>query len=486
MPDRRIVIVGGGITGLSAARAAVSHAHKSGRDVAVTVVERSARPGGNLVTERKDGFLLDGGADSWVTSKPHASALARELALEGSLIATNPSTRRYYVAKGDRLHAVPEGLVLGVPTRLLPLALTPLFSWRGKARMALEPLVPKKRYDGDEDESIADFAARRLGREAADRLVAPLLGGISAGDASDVSVRAAYPQLAAMEQTYGSLTMGMRATQRERRARADEAKRAGRGSGAEPSAFVSLEGGMGALVDALVERLRQQGATLRTSDGARKLTRQGGGWSVELDSGESLQADRVLLAIPAHASARLLREVDAALADALSEVRYVSTATAFLAYDAAQVKEKLDGVGFVVPPALGRPILAGTWVSSKWSGRAPEGHVLLRVFFGGAGRQEILEQDDGALAALGHRELGRWMKLVGSPLWSRVFRFDGARPQMRVGHLAAMRRIRELAARGVEGVRIAAGGFDGDGIPDCVRQGEEAGRGMVGELGERM
>jgi oxygen-dependent protoporphyrinogen oxidase len=486
MPDGRIVIVGGGITGLSAARAALARAREAARDVTVTVVERSPRFGGNLVTEQRGGFLLDGGADSWVTSKPHASALARELGLEKSLVATNEATRRYYIAKGDRLHAVPEGLVLGVPTRLWPLAMTRLFSWSGKARMALEPFVPRKRFEGDEDESIADFAARRLGREAADRLVAPLLGGISAGDAADVSVRAAFPQLAAMEQTYGSLTMGMRATQRERRAKAAEAKRAGKASRAEPSAFVSLEGGMGALVAALVERLGTQGAVLRTSAGARKVDRRGTGWIVELDSGETLEADRVLLAAPAHVSAHLLRDADGALADALGEVRYVSTATAFLAYEAAQVQEKLDGVGFVVPPALGRPILAGTWVSSKWSGRAPEGHVLLRVFFGGAGREAILQEDDAALAALGHRELGRWMKLAGEPAWSRVFRFDGARPQMRVGHLAAMRRIRALAGSAVKGVRIAAGGFDGDGIPDCVRQGEEAGRGMVDELAIRL
>ncbi len=201
----------------------------------MTILERSPRFGGNLVTERFDGFLLDGGPDSWVASKPHATALARELGLGRSIIGTNEATRRYYIAWEGRLHAVPEGLVLGVPTRLWPLALTRLFSWRGKARMAMEPLVKARRFCGDDDESIADFATRRLGREASERLVAPLLGGISAGDASELSVRASFPQLVAMEREHGSLVRGMRA------ARAP-ASATGTPSG---GAFLALEGGMG-------------------------------------------------------------------------------------------------------------------------------------------------------------------------------------------------------------------------------------------------
>jgi oxygen-dependent protoporphyrinogen oxidase len=205
---KRIVIVGGGIAGLAAARAAVLRGHELEREVHVTVLERAPRLGGVLVTERVDGFLLDAGADSWVVAKPHATGLARALGLGGDLLGTRLENRRYYVGWGDRLHLVPEGLVLGVPTRIGPLLTTRLFTWRGKARMALEPLIAPRRFEGDDDESIADFATRRLGREAAERLVAPLLGGISAGDASDISVRAAFPQLVAMEREYGSLVRG--------------------------------------------------------------------------------------------------------------------------------------------------------------------------------------------------------------------------------------------------------------------------------------
>ena len=467
MSDQRIVIVGGGITGLAAAHAAAKRASESGKRIVLTVLERSSRFGGNLITERAEGFVIDGGPDSWVASKPEATALARELGLGSSIVGTNEATRRYYIAWGDHLHAVPEGLVLGVPTRVLPLARSKLFSWSGKARMALEPLVPARAFDGDDDESIADFAARRLGREAAERLVAPLLGGITSGDASDVSVRATFPQLVAMEREHGSLVLGMLALARRRK----------KGDGS--SAFLSLEGGVGSLVDALVDRLRVEGANLRAGTAARSLTRKGAEWTVALESGESIDADAVLLAGPAHVAARLVVALDGALARDLESIPYGSSATVFLAYRRSDVAHSLDGVGFVVPRALGRSIRAGTWVSSKWHGRAPDGHVLLRAFFGGVGGESDLALDDAGLAALARRELGVLMGLDARPLWSKVFRFDAARAQMRVGHLSRIRAIRERLASAAPGLRIAFGGFDGDSIPDSIRQGQAAGQALL-------
>jgi oxygen-dependent protoporphyrinogen oxidase len=470
MAERRIAIVGGGITGLSAAHAAIGRARETGQRIVVTVVERSPRFGGNLVTERIDGFLLDGGADSWVSSKPQATTLARELGLERFLVGTNETTRRYYIAWGDRLHAVPEGLVLGVPTRLAPLARTRLFSWRGKLRMAMEPFVRARVFDGDEDESIAAFATRRLGREASERLVAPLLGGISAGDASEVSVRATFPQLVAMEREHGSLVRGMQAARRTRE---------GGGHGKEASAFLTLEGGVGELVGALVEQLRADGVLLRSGAAVRGLARDRDGWILHLEGGESVRADTVLLAVPAHVAARLVRALDDEVASELASIRHSSSATVFLGYRRADVVHPLDGVGFVVPPALGRPILAGTWVSSKWHGRAPDGHVLLRAFFGGSRGEDVLARDDGALAMLARDELRAIMGLDARPLWSRVFRFDLARAQMRVGHLVVMRAIWERLARMMPGVHVGGEGYVGAGIPDCIRQGQEAGRAMV-------
>jgi oxygen-dependent protoporphyrinogen oxidase len=476
MPDaRRIVVVGGGITGLSAAHAALARAAELGRPVEVTVLESSARFGGNLVTERVNGFLLDGGPDSWVASKPQASALARELGLGDALVGTNEATRRYYIAWDGRLHVVPEGLVLGVPTRLSALAGTRLFSWPGKVRMALEPFVRARGAEAASDESIAEFARRRLGREAAERLVAPLLGGISAGDASDLSVASSFPQLVAMEREYGSLVRGMRATRRAREA-SREALR-----GKEPSAFVSLAGGVGELVNALAARVRGAGARLRPHAGVRALARSDGAWSVEIEGSEALEADAVLLAIPAHAAARIAGRFDESLAARLARLQSASTATVFLGYRRADVAHPLDASGFLVPRAMGRPVMAGTWVSSKWHGRAPEGHVLLRVFVGGPAADEALRGDDASLEALARRELATWMGLAAAPMFSRVFRFDRASAQMRVGHADDLREVRARLAAGAPGVRVAGGGYDGIGIPDCIRQGLDHGRAMVSE-----
>ena len=479
---RRIVVVGGGIAGLSAAHAALARAREKGVAVTVTVLERSPRFGGNVVTERVDGYVLDAGPDSWVVTKPQASALSRELGLGDQLIGTNPDNRRYYVAWGDKLHAVPEGLVLGVPTRIAPLLRTGLFSWGGKLRMGLEPFVKRRAFEGDDDEAIGDFATRRLGREAAERLVAPLLGGISGGDPSDISMRASFPQLVAIEREHGSLVRGMRAARKARLEAARTSVGAAGNSGdagKEPSAFVSLRDGVAALPDALVARLREGGVAMRSSTAVEAIEREGARWIVHVGQGERIDADALLLAVPAHDAMRLLGGVDDGITTALSSVAYGSTATVFLGYRRADVAHPLDGVGFVVPRGAGRPILAGTWVSSKWPGRAPEGHVLLRAFFGGEWGRGVLAESDEGLVAIARAQLGSLMGLDAEPTMTRVFRFDHGSAQMRVGHVAVMRGMRETLARVTQGLLLAGGGYDGVGIPDCVRQGTEAGRAMV-------
>jgi oxygen-dependent protoporphyrinogen oxidase len=476
MPERvrRVVIVGGGITGLAAARAALAQSRQRGSPAQVTVFEASARLGGKMVTERVDGYVLDGGPDSWVVTKPQATALAQALGLGGSIVGTNQANRRYYVAWGDALHAVPEGLVLGVPTQLGPLARTGLFSWRGKARMAMEPFIPARRFEGDDDESIADFATRRLGREAAERLVAPLLGGISAGDASDLSVRASFPQLLAMERQHGSLVRGMLAAKRERLAAQARAGQGG-GKGMTGSAFVSLDGGVGELPRALAESLGADGVSLRTGVAVDSLARGPGGFLVRLAEGSTVEADAVLLAVPGHAAGKLVEALDAEVAASLARIAYGSTATVFLGYRRDEVGHPLAGVGFVVPRAAKRPSLAGTWVSSKWDHRAPEGHVLLRMFLGGAWGGELLSGSDDDLVEVARGELRALMGIDAEPRLTKVFRFAQSSAQMRVGHLAAMRAIHGRLAEVAPGLRVAGGGYDGVGISDCIRQGDEAG-----------
>jgi oxygen-dependent protoporphyrinogen oxidase len=366
---------------------------------------------------------------------------------------------------------VPEGVVLGVPTRWLPLARTGLFSLSGKLRMACEPWIARRSFDGDDDESIADFATRRLGREAAERLVAPLLGGISGADASDVSVRVGFPQLVAMEQQYGSLVRGMIAARVKRTPRESE--------DVPRSVFLSLKGGIEELVHALVGELRVLGVNLHAASPLRSIDREGDRWRVCAGGGLSLLADDVLLAIPSHRAAPILAPIDARSAEMLATIPFVSTSTVFLAYRRQDIAHPLDATGFVVPQTAGRPIAASTWVSSKWEARAPEGHVLVRVFIGGARGQEMLRRDDETLVDVSRRELGALMGLEATPLWSKVYRMDRVTPQMRVGHASRLRAIRQQLAASAPGVHLAGGGYDGVGIPDCVHQGTEAARVMI-------
>jgi oxygen-dependent protoporphyrinogen oxidase len=451
---KKVVIVGAGMSGLSCAWAL------RGRADAV-VIEAGARPGGNVLTEKKDGFVLDAGPDAWIATKPDASALAREAGLDGELIGTRPEFRRVYVAWGSRLHPMPEGVVLGVPTRIAPMLATRLFSLRGKARMGLEPLVRRRRFGGDDDESVGDFVSRRLGREAADRLAAPLLGGIFAGDAHRLSVRAAFPQLVEQEAKYGSLIRAMRAMRRAP---------ARRGGG---SAFVSLRSGMSLFPETVAQAL-----DVRLGVRAERIARAGTRWEMATSSGP-LACDAVVVATPPHAAAALFGPLDDDAARLVGDIRCGSSAAVFLGYRRGDVEHPLDATGFVVPRGVENKLVACTFVSSKWEARAPEGHVLLRAFVGGAGREAVLDQSDEALVAIARRELGVLLGRLGEPVLTRVFRHVRASPQPEVGHLARMHAIRERLDA-LPGIHLIGNGYDGTGIPDCIKQGRAAAERIVG------
>ncbi len=459
MSAHEIIIVGGGVTGLAAA-----HALGNAEGVHVTLLESSARLGGNILTERHDGFTIDAGPDSWLATKPHATALARTLGLEDEMIPTVEATRRVYVAWEKELHVLPEGLVLAVPTEILPILKTGLFSWDAKLRMGLEPVIIPRDLSGDNDESIADFVTRRLGEQVTDRLAGPLLGGVFAGDASKLSIRATFPQFVEAERAHGSLIRAMRAARK---------KNAAASTGKAPSAFVSLRGGMDGLVDALARSLGT--ATVRTRAAViniAALEGKGRRFAVQLASGEVLRADQVLFAAPAYAVAAALKGLDERIADALGAFHAASSATVFLAFRREHVSHPLDGVGFIVPHALGRSILAATWITSKWEHRAPEGYVLMRAFFGGARNEAVLAFDDRALVALARSELNVFMGLTHEPLFAKVFRFHRASPQPAVGHLTRFAKVRAMFERW-PGLDAAGGGYEGMGIPDCVRQGQD-------------
>jgi oxygen-dependent protoporphyrinogen oxidase len=466
---KRVVIVGGGITGL-----ATAHALEKGREPCeVHLVEAAPRLGGNLVTVSYSGFTIDGGPDSWVASKPHATRLAKELGLGDELIGTRPDTRKVYIVWKKKLHAMPEGLILGIPTEWKPFAETELFGLDTKLRALLEPFIPRKVFAGDDDESIASFVTRRLGADICDRIAGPLLGGIFAGDPESLSVRACIPQLVEAEAKYGSLVRAMRALRGARKEAA--------GGEYEASAFLSLKRGIGDLVTYTAHRLKD--AEISTDRPATRVSRLGdddsrGRWAVETPSG-TLYADHVALAIPAHASAGLVRGFDPMLAGMLGSVGYVSTATVFLAYRKYDVRHPLDAVGFLVPRSENRPILACTFVSSKWDHRAPAGQALMRVFIGGAGAEQQLARDDGGLIRLAREQLFDLLAIERAPVFSKVFRFKRASPQPTVGHLGRMRKLLDRVATW-PGLHVGGNGFIGTGIPDSIKQGEEIAASIVG------
>lgn len=444
MPEQHpVVVVGGGVAGLTAAHALAR------RGVPVVVLEASGRWGGVVQTVREDGLVLETGPDAILSTKPDGMALLSALGLADRIVPTNPEQRTVYVVRRGALRPMPEGMVLGVPTRALPVLRSGLFSWPGKLRLLAEPLVRSR--SPLPDESIADFARRRLGREAWERLADPLLGGIHAGDTERLSVRATFPRLVELEARHGSLVRGFRA------AAAPPAERA-------PSAFVSLAGGLSELVDALVRALPAD--ALRANARVSAIARAGDGWRVSTADG-AVEARAVVVALPAPRAHPLLRPLDEALAAELASIRFVSTAIVLLAFDRSAVAHPLDGYGLLIPRAEGKRVTACGFFSTKFPGRAPAGTVTLRAFLGSSHDPAVLDLDDAALASLAVEELTPLLGLRGAPRHVRVCRWPESTPQMEVGHDARVRRVEERLAT-LPGLFLTGAGLRVTGLPDTI------------------
>ncbi len=477
---KRIVIVGGGIAGLAAAHRLLElSAGRAGPPPAVTLLDAAPRLGGVIETEHRDGFVVEGGPDSFITEKPWGLALCRRIGLEGELVRTSDAHRRVYVVRAGRLAVVPEGFYLLAPVRVLPFLATPIFSWRGKLRMMMELFIPPR--EEETDESLGAFVRRRMGREALERLVEPMVAGIYTADPDQLSLMATFPRFREMEREHGSVTRGMRARAKaaRRAAAPGAADAAGAASGVRYSLFVTLAGGMQALVDALVARLGP--VAVRTGCAVESVGPGGPAapWTVRTASGEALPADAVCLALPAHASARLLRGADAALADRLGGIPYATTAVLNAAYRREDVPHPLDGFGFVCPSAEGRELVGCTFSSVKFPGRAPEGRVLIRAFIGGARRPELAERDDAAMEASARREFRELLGIEAPPLWTSVRRWPRSLSQFPVGHLDRLAAI-EDRLRACGGLALAGNGFEGGGVPDSIRSGERAAERILG------
>lgn len=437
-----VAIVGGGIAGLAAAYELQS------RGVSARVLDAGARPGGVITTERTDGWVIDGGPDSLLVQKPAAVALCRELGIADRLVSTL-LPRTAYVIRDGHLHAISEGSFLGFPITFGALARSPLFSAAGKLRMAGELFTPRRTTD--DDESIGAFVQRRFGREAVEYLADPLLAGIHAGDVDRLSMRALFPRLVEAERQSGSVIRALRAL---------------RVRPSPQGAFVSLPGGTGELVETLAAALTPG---MVTRDARVTTVERARGYTVESTAG-AVRAKSVVLAVPAYVAGALLRPLDAGLADLCDGVRYASTATVVFGYRRDQVAHPLRGTGFVVPRTERLALLAGTWVSSKWPGRAPDGHVLLRGFLGGGRDPHRLEAGDDELIETARRELNTLLGISGDPVLTRLFRWTRQSPQYEVGHLQSIATIeRRLTA--LPGLFVTGSGFRAIGIPDCISDG---------------
>ena len=471
--NRRIVVIGGGIAGLAAAYRVVELNRERSLGLEFILLEASSRLGGSIATERIGDFIVETGPDSFITEKPWALRLCERLGLTSRLTSTQAAYQKIYVVHRGQLVPLPEGFFLLAPTRLWPFVQTPLFSWSGKLRMAAELFLPRGGNDGDE--SLGSFVRRRFGAEILERVAQPLVGGIYASDPDRLSLAATMPRFQEMERNRRSIIRAMWSEQK-RRARSREA-----GSGARWSLFVTLKGGMQELVDAIAKRLPEGSVCLNTPvtnlarDEAKKT------WRIWTGGGEPVEAAGVVIAAPAYRSAEMLGDLAHDAAEELKEITYASTATVSLAYRSQDFPRAPDSFGFVVPAIESRKIMACTFSSLKYSGRAPEGHVLLRAFVGGSLQSDLFQDNDAAMEKNVRGELADLLGVTAQPLFTRIWRHPNSMPQYHVGHLARVQRIESAISR-LPSLALAGSAYHGVGISDCVRTGEEAAEKVIGEF----
>lgn len=477
---KHIVIVGGGIAGLSTAWYLQKAAQQHDLDLHYTLLEQAGRFGGKILTETLEGFgdgpfIVEGGPDSFLTQKPWAVQLARELGLGDRLLGTNDENRKVFVLNKGRPTPLPDGVLLIVPTKIKPFALSPLISPLGKLRMGMDLFIPPK-LDG-QDETLADFITRRLGEEALDKIAEPLMSGIYNAEAERQSLLATFPRFRMLEEKHGSLIRGMLASRRVHR----------NGSGPEPqskhpdrpelSMFVSLRGGTEELVEGLVPKLK---GDLQLKTCVAEMRKLNDGYRLTIGNGEKITADAVILAIPAYTAAGLVRKMSPQAAEGLDRIRYVSTGTISIAFRRQDV-DLLDGFGLVIPRSEKRLINAVTITSTKFDQRAPADRVLLRAFFGGSRNPGMMDLEDDGLKAMVLNELQSLLGIDAQPLFCRVYRWRRANPQYDVGHLELVKAIEEALP---PGVYVTGSPYRGIGIPDCVHQGQQTAERLVNELVE--
>jgi protoporphyrinogen/coproporphyrinogen III oxidase len=447
-------------SGSSSSSGSSSGSGGGGRDnveaLSVTLFEASDRLGGIIKTRHEGDCLIEEGPDSFITTKPAALELCRDLGISDRLISTNEKHRRAFVAFAGRLEPIPEGFLMIAPSRFDTFFKSSLFSRQGKLRIACEQFLAKG--EAKADESVASFVTRRLGKEALDRIAQPLLAGIYTADADNLSLRATMPKFLEYEQTYGSVIAGLRAEKAK-------SKITEKSAGARYSAFASLDGGMQVLVDALVMAIGEQ--NIRLGQKVVSLSRENGGWKISLASGESEVFDHVLLAVPAFVCSQLLSVLDQELAHLLGQIEYASSAVINFLFKREDIQHPLDGFGFVVPAVEKRNILAASFSHVKFAGRCAADKALIRVFMGGALKPQLLEGQSSELIQVAKNELQSLIGTLAEPesVWLKTW--VKAMPQYKVGHMALVEEIEQrLIAH--SNLHVVGAALRGVGIPDCI------------------
>ena len=457
---KRAIVIGGGITGLAACYRLQREAAQRGIPVDVTLLEATERVGGVIHTEHRDGFLLEHGPDAFISTKPAAKTLCEELGIADQFIGTNSKVRRSFVVRNGELHPVPEGFYMMAPGSFMPFLKSPLFSWRGKLRMAMEFFIPRR--GRDTDEAVAHFVRRRLGTEAFTRIAQPMIGGIYTSDAENLSLKATFPRFLEMENAHGSIIKALRAQKKKASQTSQDT------SGPRYSLFLSFKSGMQTLVNTLTEALS---GCIRLNARVEHIHQHtdGTGWHVSLANGETLNAELLCIALPALQTGALVRNVSKPLATKIDAIPYASSATVNLAFRRADVTHPLDGMGFVVPATENLSLIGCSFSSVKFEGRAPAEHVLLRAFVG----EPKSKKPESELIELCRADLTPILGIKSDPRFAVVSKHPQAMAQYQVGHQEVVSSVEQFAGE-LQGFAISGNGYHGVGIPDCIRSGETA------------
>lgn len=458
-----VAVIGGGFSGLAAALRLADLSKQAGRRLSISVFDPAPHAGGLVRTDRIGDYLVERGADSFITNKPGAIGLCRRLGLEDRLIGTNPDFRKSFILKDGKPVATPTGFQLLAPTRLRPFLESHLLSWKGKLRVMGEWFIPARH--NVTDESLGDFVRRRFGSEILDRIVQPLVGGIYTSDPERLSLAATMPRFLEMERVHGSL---LRALPRDEST--DQSA-----SGARYGMFATLPGGLSELIDTLTAELKRSGVEFVSSPATEvspATHADGTRWRVESPAG-CRSFDGTIVSLPAFRAADLLRSWNEPLADKLNEIEYASSAIVLTGHKFADITHPLDGAGLVIPHRENRRIIAVSFASRKFPGRAPQGRALLRTFVGGAMQPDMLNFGDGDLKRIVREELSELLGVGSAPDFEEVVRYDRGMPQYHVGHLDRVAKIDELCAQ-QPAFALCGNAYRGIGIPDAIESGTQA------------